>query len=177
MLCCGFKSKDQKRELEEEKKICDNNDTEQNKSEIDDQKENTEAATEPLLTPNGDTEIPDLSVSSPAGSVFDAESLTTKGSADVVAGGTTRAPALPRWWSQEEDEPPMPAVLGRDELALRRHRFFSADSAPLTHHVRFDPRGPTVLLPGSAGRKCHASLYHACQCGRWCEVTALLATV
>lgn len=153
MLCCGFKSKDQKRELEEEKKICDNNEKEQKKSDIDESKDNTEPVTEPLLTPNGDTEVPDLSVSSPAGSVFDAESLTTKDSeaTTTVAGGTTRAPALPRWWSQEEDEPPVPAVLGRDELALRRHRFFSADSAPLTHHVRFDPRGPTVLLPGSAG--------------------------
>lgn len=165
MLCCGFKSKDQKRELEEENKVaCDNDDKEQKKSESDEQeqKDNTEPITEPLLTPNGDTEVPDLSVSSPAGSVFDAESLTTKDSAEVT-GGTTRAPALPRWWSQEEDEPPIPAVLGRDELALRRHRFFSADSAPLTHHVRFDPRGPTVLLPGSVEPRPLAAA--ACFCG------------
>lgn len=64
--------------------------------------------------------------------------------------------AIPKWLSQEDDEeaggtaePPVTPV-GRDELALRRHRFFSdlLDAAQAatehTHRVRFDPLGPSV---------------------------------
>jgi hypothetical protein len=65
--------------------------------------------------------------------------------------------AVPQWLSQEDDdmvaegggtaEPPATPV-GRDELALRRHRFFSdllqAHQAGTEHRVRFDPLGPTV---------------------------------
>lgn len=65
-------------------------------------------------------------------------------------------PRLPRWFSQEDEEhqeadgaqePPATPV-GRDELALRRHRLFSellnvARSAH-EHRVRFDPLGPVV---------------------------------
>ncbi|CAG9796520.1 unnamed protein product [Diatraea saccharalis] len=47
-------------------------------------------------------------------------------------------------------EPPATPV-GRDELALRRHRFFSdlvcAARAAVEHRVRFDPLGPTVADP------------------------------
>nr|CAD7577741.1 unnamed protein product [Timema californicum] len=64
---------------------------------------------------------------------------------------------LPRWLSQEEDdlpgegggttEPPATPV-GRDELALRRHRFFSellhVAQAGAEHRVHFDPLGPKV---------------------------------
>nr|XP_021194008.2 adenylyl cyclase-associated protein 1 isoform X2 [Helicoverpa armigera] len=49
-------------------------------------------------------------------------------------------------------EPPATPV-GRDELALRRHRFFSdlvcAARAAVEHRVRFDPLGPVVADPGS----------------------------
>ncbi|GLH04033.1 Adenylyl cyclase-associated protein, partial [Gryllus bimaculatus] len=67
--------------------------------------------------------------------------------------------SLPQWLSQEDDdddvfregggttEPPATPV-GRDELALRRHRFFSdllqAHQAATEHRVRFDPLGPIV---------------------------------
>lgn len=48
-------------------------------------------------------------------------------------------------------EPPATPV-GRDELALRRHRFFSdlvcAARAAVEHRVRFDPLGPVVADPG-----------------------------
>lgn len=48
-------------------------------------------------------------------------------------------------------EPPATPV-GRDELALRRHRFFSdlvcAARAAVEHRVRFDPLGPMVADPG-----------------------------
>lgn len=48
-------------------------------------------------------------------------------------------------------EPPATPV-GRDELALRRHRFFSdlvcAARAAVEHRVRFDPLGPIVADPG-----------------------------
>ncbi|XP_049857999.1 adenylyl cyclase-associated protein 1 [Schistocerca gregaria] len=65
--------------------------------------------------------------------------------------------AIPQWLSQEDDEvfegggePPATPV-GRDELALRRHRFFSdllgAAKASVEHRVRFDPLGPTVAGP------------------------------
>lgn len=44
-------------------------------------------------------------------------------------------------------EPPTTPI-GRDELALRRHRFFSellnAAHAAVEHRVRFDPLGPEV---------------------------------
>lgn len=74
-------------------------------------------------------------------------------------------PPIPRWLSEEEDEeeiqggenvngtyggmqePPVTPV-ARDELALRRYRFFSEllDAAKGTnsHRVRFDPLGPLV---------------------------------
>lgn len=63
-------------------------------------------------------------------------------------------PGLPRWFSEEDDqetggtqEPPATPV-GKDELALRRHRFFSelmtAAQAAAEHRVRFDPLGPVV---------------------------------
>ncbi|XP_022821466.1 adenylyl cyclase-associated protein 1 isoform X1 [Spodoptera litura] len=49
-------------------------------------------------------------------------------------------------------DPPATPV-GRDELALRRHRFFSdlvcAARAAVEHRVRFDPLGPVVADPGS----------------------------
>lgn len=68
-------------------------------------------------------------------------------------------PGLPRWFSEEDDqetggtqEPPATPV-GKDELALRRHRFFSelmtAAQAAAEHRVRFDPLGPVVA--GGAG--------------------------
>lgn len=49
------------------------------------------------------------------------------------------------------NDPPATPV-GRDELALRRHRFFSdlvcAARAAIEHRVRFDPLGPVVAEPG-----------------------------
>ncbi|EZA47835.1 Adenylyl cyclase-associated protein [Ooceraea biroi] len=67
--------------------------------------------------------------------------------------------SIPRWLSEEDDsgeyvsegcsgmqEPPATPV-ARDELALRRHRFFSdlLQAAQSTEHrVRFDPLGPMV---------------------------------
>ncbi|KAJ1520803.1 hypothetical protein ONE63_003894 [Megalurothrips usitatus] len=58
--------------------------------------------------------------------------------------------ALPALAPREPEgtrEPPATPV-GRDELALRRHRFFSdlltAAQAAADHRVRFDPRGPVV---------------------------------
>nr|XP_012149225.1 PREDICTED: adenylyl cyclase-associated protein 2 isoform X2 [Megachile rotundata] len=67
--------------------------------------------------------------------------------------------SVPRWLSEEEDgehdseecsgmqEPPATPV-ARDELALRRHRFFSdllhAAQNASEHRVRFDPLGPMV---------------------------------
>lgn len=62
--------------------------------------------------------------------------------------------ALPDWFSMEsyrEDggiqEPPVTPV-GRDELALKRHRLFSeilqAAQAAADHRVRFNPWGPNV---------------------------------
>ncbi|XP_025830665.1 adenylyl cyclase-associated protein 1-like, partial [Agrilus planipennis] len=64
---------------------------------------------------------------------------------------------LPRWFSEEEDsvqqeiggtcEPPATPI-GRDELALKRHRFFSellnAARSAEEHRVRFDPLGPVI---------------------------------
>lgn len=46
-------------------------------------------------------------------------------------------------------EPPVTPI-GRDELALRRHRFFNDLMAASQgiHRVRFDPRGPS--FPGNA---------------------------
>lgn len=60
------------------------------------------------------------------------------------------ADPLPAMAPRERDgaeEPPATPV-GRDELALRRHRFFAdlltAAQAAADHRVRFDPRGPVV---------------------------------
>ncbi|XP_039753187.1 adenylyl cyclase-associated protein 1 isoform X1 [Pararge aegeria] len=54
--------------------------------------------------------------------------------------------------SEGPGEPPATPV-GRDELALRRHRFFSdlvcAARAAVEHRVRFDPLGPVVADSGS----------------------------
>jgi hypothetical protein len=72
-------------------------------------------------------------------------------------GGIPHLVSTPHWLSQEDDdivgegggtaEPPATPV-GRDELALRRHRFFAdfvqAHQAGTEHRVRFDPLGPTV---------------------------------
>ncbi|KAK3920308.1 Echinoderm microtubule-associated protein-like 3, partial [Frankliniella fusca] len=56
-------------------------------------------------------------------------------------------PALPPRETDGTLEPPATPV-GRDELALRRHRFFAdlltAAQAQADHRVRFDPRGPVV---------------------------------
>lgn len=53
--------------------------------------------------------------------------------------------------SEGPPDPPATPV-GRDELALRRHRFFSdlvcAARAAVEHRVRFDPLGPVVADPG-----------------------------
>lgn len=53
--------------------------------------------------------------------------------------------------SEGPAEPPATPV-GRDELALRRHRFFSdlvsAARAAVEHRVRFDPLGPVVADAG-----------------------------
>lgn len=67
--------------------------------------------------------------------------------------------SIPRWLSEEDNgeytsegcsgmqEPPATPV-ARDELALRRHRFFSdllqAAQNSTEHRVRFDPLGPMV---------------------------------
>jgi hypothetical protein len=83
--------------------------------------------------------------------------LATPHPAKRNSGGTITLAALPRWVSQEDDditaegggtaEPPATPV-GRDELALRRHRFFSdllqAHQAGAEHRVHFDPLGPVV---------------------------------
>lgn len=69
--------------------------------------------------------------------------------------------ALPDWFSMEafrEDggiqEPPVTPV-GRDELALKRHRLFSeilqAAQAAAEHRVRFNPWGPNVLQQHQRG--------------------------
>ncbi|KAG5312405.1 CAP1 protein, partial [Acromyrmex insinuator] len=72
---------------------------------------------------------------------------------------TSPVSSIPRWLSEEDDgeyvsggcsgmqEPPATPV-ARDELALRRHRFFSdllqAAQNSTEHRVRFDPLGPMV---------------------------------
>lgn len=72
----------------------------------------------------------------------------------VKRNSTPGLAAIPKWLSQDDDEetggtaePPVTPV-GRDELALRRHRFFSdllvAAQAATEHRVRFDPLGPSV---------------------------------
>lgn len=52
----------------------------------------------------------------------------------------------------EEPKDPPATPVGRDELALRRHRFFSdlvcAARAAVEHRVRFDPLGPVVADSG-----------------------------
>lgn len=78
---------------------------------------------------------------------------------DTNANEKPPVPSIPRWLSEEEDgehdseecsgmqEPPATPV-ARDELALRRHRFFSdllhAAQNATEHRVRFDPLGPMV---------------------------------
>lgn len=46
-------------------------------------------------------------------------------------------------------EPPVTPI-GRDELALKRHRFFTdlltAAQAAAEHRVRFDPIGPNITI-------------------------------
>lgn len=68
---------------------------------------------------------------------------------DEVFEGTT----APSGITEGPQEPPATPV-GRDELALRRHRFFSdlvcAARAAVEHRVRFDPLGPVVADPGEA---------------------------
>lgn len=58
-------------------------------------------------------------------------------------------------------EPPATPV-GRDELALRRHRFFSdlvcAARAAVEHRVRFDPLGPIVADSGMKYKLCNLFL-------------------
>ena len=85
------------------------------------------------------------------------------------SGGIPHLAATPHWLSQEDDdivgegggtaEPPATPV-GRDELALRRHRFFSdfvqAHQAGTEHRVRFDPLGPTVAEGEYLEPKCLA---------------------
>ncbi|EFN64022.1 Adenylyl cyclase-associated protein 1 [Camponotus floridanus] len=76
--------------------------------------------------------------------------------------------SIPRWLSEEDDgeyvtggfsgmqEPPATPV-ARDELALRRHRFFSdllqAAQNSTEHRVRFDPLGPMVHTGCESGDK------------------------
>ncbi|KAG8293219.1 F-actin-capping protein subunit alpha [Homalodisca vitripennis] len=84
--------------------------------------------------------------------------------------------AIPKWLSQDDDEesggtaePPVTPV-GRDELALRRHRFFSdllvAAQAATEHRVRFDPLGPSVADKwaiknnGAAESSAHRTISH-----------------
>lgn len=58
-------------------------------------------------------------------------------------------------------EPPVTPV-GRDELAMKRHRFYSdlmiAAQAAAEHRVRFDPLGPDVATVPSNG--CHCGTFH-----------------
>ncbi|KAL0119324.1 hypothetical protein PUN28_009714 [Cardiocondyla obscurior] len=84
-------------------------------------------------------------------SVFENESETMKKAPPVAS--------VPRWLSEEDEgeyvssgcsgmqEPPATPI-ARDELALRRHRFFSdllqAAQSSTEHRVRFDPLGPLV---------------------------------
>lgn len=60
-------------------------------------------------------------------------------------------------------EPPATPI-GRDELALKRHRFFSdlltAAQAASEHRVRFDPLGPIVSDYGTS--VCLFRLLHDC---------------
>ncbi|XP_024875152.1 uncharacterized protein LOC112456686 isoform X1 [Temnothorax curvispinosus] len=85
-------------------------------------------------------------------SVFEAEN-------EMIAKKAPEVPSIPRSLSEEDDgeyvsggcsgmqEPPATPV-ARDELALRRHRFFSdllqAAQNSTEHRVRFDPLGPMV---------------------------------
>lgn len=74
--------------------------------------------------------------------------------AENLGNPSNKASELPKWFSDDEEvecdgiqEPPATPV-GRDELALRRHRFFSelltAAQNANEHKVRFDPMGPVV---------------------------------
>lgn len=63
--------------------------------------------------------------------------------------------------SEGPREPPATPV-GRDELALRRHRFFSdlvcAARAAVEHRVRFDPLGPVVADSGTINHNIQTKL-------------------
>lgn len=83
--------------------------------------------------------------------------------AENLGNPSKRGQDLPGWFTDEDDvehggiqEPPATPI-GRDELALRRHRFFSelltAAQHANEHRVRFDPLGPVV-----AGGELFASL-------------------
>lgn len=75
-------------------------------------------------------------------------------------------------------EPPTTPI-GRDELALKRHRFFSdlleAAQAAMEHRVRFDPLGPFVaditpidqVPPPSATDEFSAMKIHHCHCEKF----------
>ncbi|KAI4502710.1 hypothetical protein M0802_001754 [Mischocyttarus mexicanus] len=90
-------------------------------------------------------------------SVF--ESCPNENEDDGMSAKVVTVSSIPRWLSEEDDgdpgsegcsgmqEPPATPV-ARDELALRRHRFFSdllqATQNSSEHRVRFDPLGPMV---------------------------------
>ncbi|KAI4454155.1 adenylyl cyclase-associated protein [Holotrichia oblita] len=74
--------------------------------------------------------------------------------AENLGNPSKRGQDLPGWFTDEDEierggvqEPPATPI-GRDELALRRHRFFSelltAAQNVNEHKVRFDPLGPVV---------------------------------
>ncbi|KAJ8670581.1 hypothetical protein QAD02_001840 [Eretmocerus hayati] len=107
----------------------------------------------------------------PDDSVFEAASLAKD--PEIVKDIPPRpVPPVPRWLSQEEDEPepnkcsegfggmqePPATPVARDELAMRRHRFFSdllqAARSTAEHRVSFDPLGPMVH-PGCDEREEH----------------------
>lgn len=82
-------------------------------------------------------------------------------------------------------EPPATPV-GRDELALRRHRFFSelvcAARAAVEHRVRFDPLGPVVADPGEVdlprlNMSIKAINFRKISSSRSFSVTRLIATL
>lgn len=60
--------------------------------------------------------------------------------------------SVPAGEDEAEHKDPPATPVGRDELALRRHRFFSdlvcAARAAVEHRVRFDPLGPVIADPG-----------------------------
>lgn len=79
-----------------------------------------------------------------------------------LAGNLGAGPPVPKWFSKDEDEEqvevggiqePPATPIGKDELALRRHRFFSelmiAAQNASEHKVHFDPLGPVVAGVGA----------------------------